>query len=49
MPNPKLMLNTKVPGIAVIGPSIDFQITGQIDLTTQLDFNYGFDVSVSRR
>lgn len=41
-----LTLDSKIPGIAVFGPSIDPQILGEITLTSRLDFGYGFDVSV---
>ncbi|KAI9718259.1 MAG: hypothetical protein M1812_004249 [Candelaria pacifica] len=36
----------QIPGIAVVGPSIDPQIIGSIKLGSKLDFTYGFDLSI---
>ncbi|KAI9697209.1 MAG: hypothetical protein M1836_004773 [Candelina mexicana] len=36
----------QIPGIAAVGPYIDPQIIGSINLGAKMDFTYGFDLSV---
>ncbi|KAI9850419.1 MAG: hypothetical protein M1838_005696 [Thelocarpon superellum] len=37
----------EIPGFALIGPVVDPQIVGSLTLSSDVDFIYGFDVSVS--
>jgi len=38
----KLLTLSKIPGIAVIGPIFRPVIQGSIEITSELDFTYGF-------